>query len=353
MRRILGITVMTAFLVWSATAQTGANTQTTGSASANVQAGQAQASGSAAASSNTAATAGRSGAQAGSSSAVSGSASASRSSQEHLNSSQQGSGQGSSSATASGDLAAGSTLNAVLSHSLDSRKSKPGDQVTATTTQDVKSAGHVVIPKHSRLVGHVTQASAKAKGDANSSLGIVFDKAVLHNGQEVPVHAVLQALAASQASLTTTAPAPEMEPMQPMAPMGAPMPSTAGGRPAGAGLVGSTAGAATTTIGSVAGGVGQTVGSTTGVAGNAVGSTVGATAGVAGNVAGNVGRSGDMPATDASGHLLASSSGVVGLPGLTLQSAASSATQGAVVASSGKNVHLDSGTQMVLRVVSQ
>ena len=68
--------------------------------------------------------------------------------------------------------------------------------------------------------------------------------------------------------------------------------------------------------------MGQTVGTTTGVAGNAAGSTVGATAGAAGNVAGNVGRSGAMAATDACGHLLASSSGVVGLPGLTLQSAA-------------------------------
>ena len=349
MKRLLGITLMTAVLVWVAAAQSNAGAQTSGSATVNAQAGQTQASGSAAASSNTSATVEKSGAQAGSTTSATGSASASSSSQHRGSSAQQKSGQGSS-ASAAGSLAAGSTINAVLSHPVDSKKSKPGDQVAATTTQDVKSAGQVVIPKHSKLIGRVTQASAKAKGDANSSLGIVFDKAVLRNGQEVPVHAVVQALAASQANLMADAePAPMMEPMA----MSAPMPSGGAARPANAGLVGSATGAATATVGGVAGGVNQTLGSTTQVAGNAAGSTLGATAGAAGNLAGNVGRTGTTAATDASGHLLASSSGVAGLPGLALQSAASSATQGSVVTSSGKNVHLDSGTQMLLRVVSQ
>lgn len=67
-------------------------------------------------------------------------------------------------------------------------------------------------------------------------------------------------------------------------------------------------------------------------------------------VAGDAGR---IAMTDASWRLLASSSGVTRLPGLALQSAASSSTQGSLVTSGGKNVHLDSGTQMLLRVVSQ
>ena len=343
MKRALGILSVAIFLVWSAAAQTGASAQTSGSANVNAQAGQTQASGSAAASNNTSATAGKSGAQAGSSTAATGAASASHSSGERDSSGKQSKekSQPGSSAGAASSLAEGSTLNAVLSRPVDSRHSKPGDQVMATTTDNVKSGGQVVIPKHSRLIGHVSQSSAKANGDANSSLGIVFDKAILKGGQEVPVHAVVQALAASQASLMTAQSAPEMEPM---APMGAPAgPSGAVARPAGAGgLVGSASGAATGAVSGVAGGAGQTLGTTASAAGN-----------VAGQVAGTATRTGASAMTDSSGRLLASSSGVTGLPGLALQSAASSATQGSVVTSGGKNVHLDSGTQMVLRVVSQ
>jgi hypothetical protein len=40
--------------------------------------------------------------------------------------------------------------------------------------------------------------------------------------------------------------------------------------------------------------------------------------------------------------------GVFGLNGLSINSAASNATQGSMIVSSTKNVHLDSGTQMLL-----
>src|ERR1700751_3200917 len=62
-------------------------------------------------------------------------------------------------------LASGTALNAQLIHSLDSKKAKPGDVVTAQTTAPVKVEGKVVIPNNTKLVGHVTRASARAKGD--------------------------------------------------------------------------------------------------------------------------------------------------------------------------------------------
>jgi hypothetical protein len=39
------------------------------------------------------------------------------------------------------------------------------------------------------------------------------------------------------------------------------------------------------------------------------------------------------------------------MKGLSLATAASNATEGSVITSTGKSVHLDSGTQMMLRVV--
>src|SRR5438309_2594384 len=101
---------------------------------------------------------------------------------------------------ANGSLATGTAFNAELSSPIDSKKCKPGDAVNGRTTEAVKSEGKTVIPKGSKLVGHVTQASARANGESESSLGMVFDKAILKNGQEIPLSAGIQAIASAQSS---------------------------------------------------------------------------------------------------------------------------------------------------------
>ncbi len=226
----------------------------------------------------------------------------------------------SSSMNAASALNAGTTVNAVLSKPSDSRKSKPGDQVVATASQDVKSDGKVVVKKGSKLIGHVTEAKAKGDGQANSSLGIVFDHALLKNGQQVQMNSVVQAIGSVQ-----TAPASVDSDMSAMG-SGSVAPTAGGGGHSGLlGGVGSTAHAATGAVANVGGG-----------ATGALNSTMGSTA--------NVGNG-------LSGALNSTSSGVVGLKGLSLATAASNATEGSVITSTGKSVHLDSGTQMVLRVV--
>src|SRR5258708_31163591 len=96
---------------------------------------------------------------------------------------------------ASGALSSGTTLQAELTKSIDAKKAKPGDEVTAKLTQDVKSDGKVVLHKGSKLVGHVTEAQEKNKENAESKLGMVFDKAILKGGQEVAFNGMIQALA--------------------------------------------------------------------------------------------------------------------------------------------------------------
>jgi hypothetical protein len=94
-------------------------------------------------------------------------------------------------------LARGTTLHVELDTPVDSKKVKTGDAVNAHVTEAVKTNGQTVVPKNTKLVGHVTQASARAKGDAGSALAIVFDKAVLKKGQELPLRVVIQAMAAA------------------------------------------------------------------------------------------------------------------------------------------------------------
>jgi hypothetical protein len=216
---------------------------------------------------------------------------------------------------------AGSTVQAQLAKPLDARKNKVGDEVVAKTTQDVKSDGHVIVPKGSKLIGRVTEVKAHSKDQATSELGIAFDHAVLKNGTEMPLALGIQAIGRSPASAAAVADEPVMT-------GGGSAMGTSSARPAvGGGMVGG--------VRSTAGGVVNAAGSTAGTAVN--------TAGAAGGTAGAAGGA-------VSGSLSSSSQGVVGLQGLSLSSATSTATNASVVSSSTGNVHLDSGTEMVLRV---
>jgi hypothetical protein len=244
---------------------------------------------------------------------------------------------GSGSAAASGaaqvgqnstSLAGGSTFNAALSAPLDSKKCKPGDPVNARTTEAAKSDGKSVFPKGTKLVGHVTQASARGKGDPESALGIVFDKAVLKNGEEVPLSVTIQAIASSETS--ARAAGSDIDTMGGLGTSTA-GPGTAGGR----GPLGGVTSAAGGTAGNSAANVGGTTRDALNAAGQATGSVASTSSGAIGGL-------------DAAGRLASNSQGVFGLNGLNLSSTASNSTPGSLITSAGKNVHLDSGTQILL-----
>src|SRR5260370_22514144 len=220
-------------------------------------------------------------------------------------------------------LAPGTALNAQLGHSLDSRKTKPGDVVTAQTTAPVKVDGKVVIPNNTRIVGHVTRASARAKGDPDSVLAVQFDRAVLKDGHEMPLQVTLQAMAPDQGT-----PAVSGDDLQPV--------GNIEGGAAGAGAAGNrgtVGGVGGSTVGGASSGAASTVPRTTD---GTVNSTTGAGAGQ--------GSGGVNP----SGELKPTSRGVYGLKGITLSPTTANSNEGAVVTSAGKSVHLDSGTRLLL-----
>jgi len=221
-------------------------------------------------------------------------------------------------------LSSGTAMNAALSQPVDAKKNKPGDPVTAKTTEATKSEGKVVIPKGSKLVGHVTECKQRGKEEKESALGMVFDKAILKNGEEIPLNVTLRAIATAQTAATSSVGGDDL--------------SAGGGamgsaRSSGGGALGgvrSTAGAAT-------GAVTNTAANAGGVANGAVNSTVN-TAGAARGAVGGL---------NAAGQLTSRSQGVFGLEGLNLNTAVSNSTQGSLITSTSKNVHLDSGTQLL------
>jgi hypothetical protein len=197
-------------------------------------------------------------------------------------------------------------IPATLAKTVDSKKVKVGDEVDAKLSVSLSNPSGLQTPAGSKIVGHIADAKSKAKGDAQSSLAFAFEKIVLKNGQEMPLHAVPQAIGMAQNQTLASMP----ESGGPSGPL-----ST------GAGRVGAH----------------SSPGSGTAAGGNRAAS------------ADPSGASTEGAAMQGSGALPQNATGVVGIKGLALDSQPSAA----VVSSDSKSVKLEEGTQLLLRVVSQ
>lgn len=233
---------------------------------------------------------------------------------------------------AQADATGSSEMNATLSKPVDVRKAKPGDQVTATNDRDAKAADGTSIKRGSKLVGRVTKAqpldkSASGSAGAQSMLSIVFDRAILKDGHEVPLNATIQAVSAAESE--------------------AALGSNAGG--AGMSAAGSGAGSARGTGGGLLGGAHGAVGGGLSTAGGVAGGVGHGVSGTAGAVTGATAHSaGAVGGLNSSGMLTSGSKGVFGLNGLEFASSSTGSAQGSVITSATRDVRLDGGTRMLL-----
>jgi hypothetical protein len=196
----------------------------------------------------------------------------------------------------------GPAVNAELNSSVDSKKVKVGDKVEARTTEALKNGNEVVVPKGTKLIGHVVEASARSKGDQQSTLAIQFDKAVPKKEQEIPMAMMIIAIAPPSSGVYGGSPGPGSNPM------------------------GDTGAAATSSPMGV--GRPQQPPSNSGNFPN--------------------GSSADTPSPGGTGPLPANSRGVYGINGLQLMMQNSKPNPGTVITSTGKDVHLDGGTRLLL-----
>ncbi|MGH9510734.1 MAG: hypothetical protein ACRD2U_01215 [Terriglobales bacterium] len=209
-------------------------------------------------------------------------------------------------------LPVGTTVPARLEKWVDARKSKVGDEVIAKTTERVKSGGRVVIPKGSKIDGHVTQAKARTKEEPTSALGIAFDRAVLKDGSEIPLELTIQAIAPGDISEVPTT-----------------------------GLIPATAAGST-------GGMAPVTGpGASGPMSDPNAGTLGRTPSPADSVY--------VPADgrSATGELTPSCHGVLGIDDLALLPDTPGSAQGSLIVSQRHNVHLDGRTQLMLRVIGK
>jgi hypothetical protein len=209
--------------------------------------------------------------------------------------------QSSADTKASASVPPGTTVQAELLKAVDAKKAKSGDEVVAKVTQEVKANDKVVLPKGSKVMGKVTQAQGRAKGQDESELGLVFDSAVLKDGTQVPISFTIQAVANPSGAMAQAA---------------------------------LDAQASSTSIS---------------MANNAPGGGMAGRPGLGSQAQGAPGadlHAGNAASTDHGGQVTSTSRGVIGLPGLTLAS-------GTLIISSTNNVRLEGQTRFLLRVNGQ
>ena len=205
-------------------------------------------------------------------------------------------------------IAPGSIIPVQLSKTVDAKKAKTGDEVVAMVTQDMKTNnGDVLVPKDTRILGHVTAAQARNKEQKASELGIAFDHAVV-KGDQVQLPMSIQAVIAPQPTIPA---APD------------------------------------------AGGTSQTPSSsnsTSPMAGRAPLSGSSQASQPQQNYPPGGGSSDSQSQTSAHPPITGNTRGVIGMPDVKLETTAQNAAQGSVMTSEKNNVKIEKGTMMLLRV---
>jgi hypothetical protein len=101
-------------------------------------------------------------------------------------------------------VTAGGTVVAEFTRSVDARKVKRDDKIEARLTMDVLSRGEVLVPRGTRIVGHIIDARSRTRDTPDSRIELSFDQIVLKNGREIPLKASIQALGAPIQTLATS-----------------------------------------------------------------------------------------------------------------------------------------------------
>jgi hypothetical protein len=239
-----------------------------------------------------------------------------------------------------------SPISAELVGKLDSKSAKVGDRVVAKTTKTVQTADGTVIPKGTRLVGHVTSVEAHGKANADSALSLAFDQAELKNGARIPIRSEIRSVAPSAAAIE----AASMQDDDLFAGgggMGGGM--MAGGRAVGAaragggGLIGGSLHQASYVTNSARMGA-EHMGTMTDATAHSVGHATHGAAGLAEGV-----RASGATTGGAAARAMAYPTGI---RGVMLAGDATGRSAGTLSASK-QNIHLDNGTQMVLGVARE
>jgi hypothetical protein len=209
-------------------------------------------------------------------------------------------------------------VEAELTGKIDTKNATVGQAVTAKTTQTVRLANGTVLPRGTNLVGRVTEVQARLKGGSSSLLTLTFDRAEVKGSPSIAVRGAIRTLAPAVKgddimAMSDTAPA-------------------LGGASTSGGVRGS-GGIFEAPVRPAAQAKGASLGTATADSQGAAGQAAGAP------VAGG-------------GETVSPAPRATGLPGVMLSNAATGSESGTLTAV-GKNIALESGTQITLGVIAR
>jgi hypothetical protein len=81
-----------------------------------------------------------------------------------------------------------------VTKTLDSSKLKEDDSIEVETAGSFKLPDGTLVPKGSKLLGHVTAAKARSKGDSDSELTLAFDKLNILGGKQLALRGIVRAI---------------------------------------------------------------------------------------------------------------------------------------------------------------
>ena len=215
-------------------------------------------------------------------------------------------------------IAPGSVIPVQLSKTVDAKKAKTGDEVVATVTQDMKTnSGDVLVPKDTKVIGHVTEAQPRNKEQKQSELGIAFDRAEIKGEQTQLPMSIQAVIAPPSQSNNPNAGGSDQAPSAPSAPAGNSQSSPMGGSHPGG-----TSGASPSAQQNYPQGGGSNGGSNSE----------------------QQSQSNDHP------PVTGNTQGVIGMSNVKLESASQNSQHGSVLTSEKNNVKIEKGTMLLLRV---
>lgn len=250
------------------------------------------------------------------------------------------------------------SVQAELAGRVDAKNAVIGQEVRAVTRALARLADGTELVKGTKLIGHVMQVRARREEQGSSLLSILFDQAVGASGRPFPVRVAIRMVAPSGS-------------MAAMNNAGAGQGRNDGQGAMSDAMPDATTGATTSAVqGEGQGGRRSSTGGVTGMGGN--GRSNGAGGGYPGQVgmgggpisAGGVGALGSRadvtPAVNpvasaraaAAGETVSTAARPTGLVGVLLAVSTTATTSGTLI-SYGKNVSLESGTQLMLGVITR
>ncbi|MCU1264710.1 MAG: hypothetical protein JWM21_1028 [Acidobacteria bacterium] len=89
-----------------------------------------------------------------------------------------------------------SNIIAELTRTVEVKSASAGDELILKALSDVIVDGQVVIPKGSKLTGKISEVATRGKDQPQTLLAFVVDKAVRKDGSQIPLQAIVAAIAA-------------------------------------------------------------------------------------------------------------------------------------------------------------